>query len=211
LRKEGIKMIDKIKWLGHASIRIEADKIIYIDPWKLKDGPPADIILVTHEHYDHFSPDDIGKIRKDDTVIVAPPEVARRFSGGGVRALKPGETTTVYGVKVEAAPAYNIDKAFHPREKGWLGFVVTVADTTVYFSGDTDVIPEMKDIRADIWILPIGGTYTMTAEEASRIVNEVRPKTVVPIHWGDLVGSREDAEKFKGLCEATVVIKEVTS
>jgi L-ascorbate metabolism protein UlaG (beta-lactamase superfamily) len=203
-------MLEKIKWLGHASIRIDAEKIIYIDPWKIKGGPKADLILISHSHHDHLSPADIKNIQKEGTVIVASADAAARLSGD-VRALKPGDKVTVQGVTVEAVPAYNIGKPYHPRGKDWLGFVLTVEGKTIYYGGDTDFIPEMKAIDADIWILPVGGTYTMTAKEAADAVNMMRPECAIPIHCGDLVGTFEDAASFKQLCKTHVEIKPVVS
>lgn len=203
-------MLEKIKWLGHASIRIEAQKIIYIDPWKIKGGLKADLILISHIHHDHLSPDDVAKIQKDDTVIIASADAAAQLSGD-VRALRPGEKVTVQGVTVEAVPAYNIGKRYHPKANQWIGFILTVEGKTIYYGGDTDVIPEMKAIKADIWILPVGGTYTMTAKEAAEAVNMHRPEVAIPIHCGDFVGTFEDAATFKQLCETPVEIKPVVS
>ncbi len=203
-------MLAKIKWLGHASIRIDAQKIIYIDPWKIKGGPKADLILISHSHHDHLSPADIRKIRKEDTVIVAALDAAAQLSGD-VRALQPGDKVTVQGVTVEAVPAYNIDKPYHPKANQWIGFLLTVEGTTIYYAGDTDFIPEMKTIKADIWILPVGGTYTMTAREAAEAVNMVQPKAVIPIHCGDFVGTLADATTFKKLSKTHVEIKPVSS
>jgi len=169
-------MLDKIKWLGHASIRIEAQQIIYIDPWKIKGGPKADLILISHSHHDHLSPADIRKIRKEDTVIVAAGDAAAQLSGD-VRALKPGDKVTVQGVTVEAVPAYNIGKPYHPKANHWIGFLLTVEGKTIYYAGDTDFIPEMKAIKADIWILPVGGTYTMTAKEAAEAASLLMMRT----------------------------------
>jgi L-ascorbate metabolism protein UlaG (beta-lactamase superfamily) len=203
-------MLDRIKWLGHASIRIDAQKIIYIDPWKIKGGPKADLILISHSHHDHLSPVDVRKIQKENTVIVAADDAASQLSGD-VRALKPGDRVTVQGITVEAVPAYNLNKPYHPKASGWIGFLLTVEGKTIYYGGDTDFIPEMKEIRADIWILPVGGTYTMTAKEAAGVINMIRPEVAIPIHCGDLVGTFEDAATFKQLCKTTVVIKPISS
>jgi L-ascorbate metabolism protein UlaG (beta-lactamase superfamily) len=207
---ENRRMLDKIKWLGHASIRIEAQKIIYIDPWKIKGGPKADLILISHTHYDHLSPVDIKKIRKEDTVIIAAADAAAQLSGD-VRAMKPGDKLTVDGITVEAVPAYNINKPYHPKANGWLGFILTVEGKTIYYGGDTDVIPEMKKIKADIWILPVGGTYTMTAGEAATVINMTRPEAAIPVHCGDLVGTLDDAATFKQHCKTPVEIKPIIS
>ena len=203
-------MLTKIKWLGHSSVKIEAGKIIYIDPWKIKNGQKADLILISHTHHDHLSPADIKKIQKEETVIIASSDAASQLSGD-VRVLKPGQEVTVHGITVQAIPAYNIGKAYHPKASQWIGFLLTVEGKTIYYGGDTDLIPEMQRIRADIVILPVGGTYTMTAKEAAEAVNLIRPEVAIPIHYGDIVGTLEDAIQFKGLCKIPVEIKPVSS
>lgn len=197
---------DKIFWLGHSSVLIRSDRIIYIDPWKVRTKDKADLILVSHGHGDHFSPDDLERIRKDDTAFVTAHDVAPRLKGD-VRVLKPGESTTAHGIPVEAVPAYNPRKAFHPRANDWIGFILTVEGKRIYYAGDTDAIPEMEGIRADVVIVPVGGTYTMTATEAARAVNRIKPEAAIPIHWGDIVGSAADARTFQELCEVPVIIK----
>lgn len=199
-------MLENIFRLGHSSIRIDAEKIIYIDPWKLKDPQKADLVLISHSHYDHFSPGDVEKIRKEDTVIITTQDCAAELTGD-VRVVEPGDVIRAGGIEVEAVRSYNIGKAFHPKKNNWLGFVVTVMGKRIYYCGDTDLIPEMEDMHADIVIIPVGGTYTMNAEEAARAVNMIKPGAAIPIHYGDIVGSKEDAEKFKNLCEVPVHIK----
>ncbi|MBW2594939.1 MAG: MBL fold metallo-hydrolase [Deltaproteobacteria bacterium] len=200
-------MLENIFWLGHSTIRIDGEKVIYIDPWKLMDPKGADLILVSHSHYDHLSPEDIRKIQKNDTVIITTQDCATGLSGD-VRIVKPGDAVWIGEIEVEAMRSYNIDKAFHPKENNWLGFVVTVMGKRIYYCGDTDLIPEMENMRADIVIAPVGGTYTMNAEEAARAVNMIRPGEAIPIHYGDIVGSVRDAEKFRDLCEVPVDIKQ---
>ena len=203
-------MLTKVKWLGHSSVKIEAGKVIYIDPWKIKMGQKADLILISHTHHDHLSPADIKKIQKEETVIIASSDAASQLSGD-VRVLKPGQEVTVHGITIQAIPAYNIGKAYHPKASQWIGFLLTVEGKTIYYGGDTDLIPEMQSIRADIVILPVGGTYTMTAKEAAEAVNLIRPEVAIPIHYGDIVGTLEDAIQFKGLCKIPVEIKPVSS
>lgn len=199
-------MVEHIVWLGHSSVRIDGEKVIYIDPWKLTDPKKADLILISHSHYDHLSVEDVEKIRKEDTVIITTKDAAAQLAGD-VRVVKPGDVVQVGEISVEAVPSYNTDKDFHPKESGWVGFVVTVEGKRIYYCGDTDLIPEMETIRADIMLVPVGGTYTMTAEQAARAVNTVRPGTAIPIHYDDIVGSAEDARRFKELCEVPVEIK----
>jgi len=205
-------MVENIHWLGHACFRIENDKTIYTDPYELKGSPPkADLILITHDHFDHFSPKDVAKVTKDDTVIVTIAAVAQKLKGD-VRAVKPGDSITVLGIPIEAVPAYNVNKfrspgqPFHPRESGHVGFIITVGGQRIYHAGDTDVIPEMDDIQADIALLPVGGTYTMTADEAAQAANRIKPKVAIPMHHSAIVGSIKDAERFKELCETEAVI-----
>ncbi len=201
-------MLDKIFWLGHSSIAIIGERVLYIDPWKLEGGEKADIILISHSHHDHLSPDDVKKIKKEETVIITTEDCAQSLSGD-VRVVEPGDTLVIHDITVEAVPSYNLNKAFHPEAEQWVGFVLTIDGTRIYYCGDTDFIPEMRDIRADIVIAPVGGTYTMTAEEAARAVNVIQPVAAVPIHFGDIVGSISDAETFRDLCECSVEIKPV--
>ena len=206
-------MEPKITWLGHDSFRIESSdgKVIYIDPWKLAPAaPPADLILITHEHFDHLSLEDVQRVRKEDTVIVASAPAARQITGA-VRAVRPGDQITVQGFEVRAVPAYNVNKfrspgqPFHPKEQGYVGFVITVDGLRIYHAGDTDVIPEMRDIEADIALLPVSGTYVMTAEEALEAVRIIQPRVAIPMHYGSIVGSRSDAERFAR--EASVEVR----
>lgn len=199
-------MVEKIVWLGHSSVRIDGETVIYIDPWKLTNPKKADLILISHNHFDHLSAEDVEKIQKEDTIIITTQDSASQLSGD-VRIVKPGDVVQIGEVSVEAVPSYNTNKDFHPRENGWLGFIVTVEGTRIYYCGDTDLIPEMETIRADIMLVPVGGTYTMTAEEAARAVNIVRPEVAIPIHYDDIVGSEKDARRFRELCEVPVEIK----
>jgi len=197
---------DKIFWLGHSSVLIRSDKTVYIDPWKVRTKDKADLVLISHSHYDHLSPADVERIRKDDTVVVTAADAAPRLPGD-VRTLKPGESLAVHGIPVEAIPAYNTNKAFHPRKSGWIGFVITLEGKRIYYAGDTDRTPEMEAVRADVVIVPVGGTYTMTAVEAAGAVNVIRPEAAIPIHWGDIVGAAADARTFQELCNVPVFIK----
>ena len=199
-------MIDKIKWLGHATFQIKDDKVIYIDPWKLKGTEEqADIILITHDHYDHCEPEDVAKIQGEKTVIVTTADCAQKLSGD-VRIITPGQRMTVQGVEVEAVPAYNLNKDFHPQANGWVGFIITLSGQRIYHSGDSDHTPEMDQVQADIVLLPVGGTYTMTAAEAAQAANDIGPSYAVPMHYGTIVGSDKDARKFQELCQVPVRI-----
>jgi L-ascorbate metabolism protein UlaG (beta-lactamase superfamily) len=199
-----------IRWLGQSAILLEDGKNIYIDPFDLGEGlPPADIILITHDHFDHLSPADIAKIIKPTTVVVTvPAALARLPKEGVVRTVKPGDTLTVEGVLIEAVPAYNIGKQFHPKEKGYVGFIIHSGARSIYHAGDTDLIPEMKDFKVDVALLPVGGTYTMTASEAAKAANIIKPKVAIPMHYGSVVGSPGDAQTFKAEAKVPVVIME---
>lgn len=188
-----------VTWLGHDSMKIKGDgKVIYIDPWKLKDAEPADVVLITHEHYDHCSPADVKKVSKADTTIVATADSAAKLKGD-VMVVKPGDAVEIDGVKVEITPAYNTNKSFHPKSSRWIGFVVTIGGKSIYHAGDTDHISEMDNLKVDVAMVPISGTYVMTAEEAAEAVNRMKPKIAVPMHYGDIVGTKADAERFKKL------------
>lgn len=197
---------NKIHWLGHASIRIEGEKIIYIDPWELKTNQPkADIILITHGHHDHCSKKDVEKIVRDGTVIFATPD-CRNNLPFDFHPVSPGEEETVDGITIRTVPAYNIGKHFHPRANDWVGYIIEMGGERIYFTGDTDYIPEMDDMTADILIIPVGGTYTMTADEAAGVANRINPRLAIPIHFGAVVGSRLDADAFAELAQVPVEI-----
>ena len=202
-------MVKNIHWLGHDTFKIAAEKVIYTDPFNVKRKDQADIILITHEHRDHCSPDDVKKLRGPSTVIVAPSDCAAKL-GGDIRTVRPGDKLEVFGIKIEVVPSYNTNKQFHTRDRGWVGYVFTAEGRRVYLAGDTDYIPEMKNIRCDIALLPVSGTYVMTAEEAARAALEIRPSVAIPMHYGSIVGSAADAKRFSDLLKGKieVVIKQ---
>ena len=203
-------MLDNVFWLGHASVRIVGPPVIYVDPWKLASGAPrADLILLTHEHHDHFSPEDIAKIVKPSTSFVAPASVAGELAGD-VHTVRPGDVLTLQGVTIRATFAYNIGKQFHPKTAAHVGYVILLGGRSIYVAGDTDAIPEMSALRVDVAMLPVGGKYTMTAEEAAQAANAMRPGVAVPLHFGSVVGGQPDAELFKRLCKAPVEILPLT-
>ncbi len=199
-------LLDSLEWLGHSGFRITTSgATVYIDPYRAPDGPQADLILVTHGHYDHYSPQDIERLSGEDTWLVAPAAVAER-ARGRVASIAPGqelELGPVAGVAVAAVAAYNTSKRdregrlFHPREAGCVGFDLNVRGERLYHSGDTDVIPEMDGVvGVDVALLPVSGTYVMTAGEAAEAARRIQPRVAVPMHWGEHIGTREDAEAF---------------
>ena len=197
-------LLDAVEWLGHSGFRIRAGKAnVYIDPYRVTDGPKADLILITHAHYDHFSPQDVERLRKRDTAVVAPAAVAERLSGD-VTAVRPGDVVEpLPGLDVRAVPAYNTSKrdaegrVFHPREAGCVGYELNVRGERLYHAGDTDVIPEMDQVAGvDVALLPVSGVYVMTAQEAAEAARRIQPRVAVPMHWGEHIGSLEDAEAF---------------
>ncbi|MGO9611883.1 MAG: MBL fold metallo-hydrolase [Dissulfurispiraceae bacterium] len=199
-------MIKNVHLLGHDTFKIIGEKVIYTDPFKLKKKDNADIILITHEHYDHCSPDDIKKIQGPHTVIVTTSDCAKKLSGT-IKIIKPNETLTVEGIKIEAVPAYNTNKQFHTKDKGWVGFIITTMGSRLYLAGDTDYIPEMKTFKdIDIALLPVSGTYVMTAEEATLAALDIKPKIAVPMHYGSIVGDKDDAKRFAAALRGKVEV-----
>jgi len=203
------KFLNNIKWLGHAGFLIKTNnKTVYIDPYDIVDYDKADIVLITHSHYDHCSVLDINKIRMPSTIFITEKESAESLSGD-VRIVKPGDNLSVYGIEIEVVPAYNTNKAFHPKANNWLGFVITIENNKIYHAGDTDLIPEMGSFPVDIALLPVSGTYVMTADEAVEAVKRIKPKVAIPMHYDSIVGSVNDAVKFKksleGFCEVVIL------
>ena len=198
-------MLENVEVLCHSSIKINKEKVIYIDPFKIdKNYNDADIIFITHDHYDHYSEDDIDKVKKNDTVIVAPEELLTKLLRKGFRldyiiTVTPDEQDMVEGIKFETVPAYNTDKQFHPKENEWVGYIIELNGYRYYIAGDTDITEENKKVKCDVAFVPVGGTYTMDFKEAAFLINEIKPKIAVPIHYGSVVGTKQDAEDFKRL------------
>jgi L-ascorbate metabolism protein UlaG (beta-lactamase superfamily) len=202
---------DHIHWLGHASFRIEDGSTqLYIDPWKLSESAPkADFIFVTHAHYDHFSQVDIAAIRKESTTIFAPKDVAYLLKGT-VLTVAPEQSYEVGELKIKTTRAYTIGRPFHPKEKNWVGYVITLSHgQKIYHAGDTDFVQEMRSVACDFALLPCGGTYTMDAKQASDAANHIKPQAVIPMHWGDIVGTKKDAEAVQKEFKGMTIIKTV--
>jgi L-ascorbate metabolism protein UlaG (beta-lactamase superfamily) len=204
-------VLSNIQWLGHDGFAITTgDLRLVIDPYQLAEAEPADIILITHPHFDHCSSDDIEKVKKPSTIFVTEAESAKKLAGD-VRVVKPGDRLNIMGIDIEAVPAYNTDKDFHPKNNGWLGFIITIDGVRVYHAGDTDLIPEMENLSVDIALLPVSGTYVMTAAEAIEAAKKIKPKVAIPMHYDAIVGTPEDAAKFRsaleGVCEVVVLEK----
>lgn len=198
----------EIKWLNHHAAILLSDSVkIYIDPWEVREARhDADIILITHAHYDHNSPEDAEKARNEGTLIIGPPDCIAAMKGRK-QDIKPFAFLVEKGVKIEAVPAYNVNKPFHPRVNNWVGYIVEIEGVRIYHAGDTDRIEEMKNIKCDVALLPAGGTYTMNGKEAGEAANDILPKVAVPIHWGR-VGSEKEVEDMKKAARVDVQVLE---
>ena len=202
--------MENIEVLIHSSVKINTDKVIYIDPFKIeKEYNDADIICITHSHYDHYSEEDIEKVKKENTIFVVPTDLEEKLLIFGIEqdkiiSLKPNETRNIYGINIETVPAYNINKPFHPKENKWLGYIITTDDIRYYIAGDIDITEENKKVKCDVALVPVGGTYTMNYEEAANLVNTIKPKIAIPIHYGSIVGTKEDAERFVTLLDKEI-------
>jgi L-ascorbate metabolism protein UlaG (beta-lactamase superfamily) len=206
-------MLENIHWLGHDSFRLDGTVTVYIDPWKLPAGlPVAGLILVTHEHFDHLSVADITALAGPDTVVVGPASATSQLAGRETVTVAPGDSVEVRGVGIEAVPAYNLDKfrapgqPYHPREAGHVGYVVALDGVRYYHAGDTDAVPEMAEVRCDVALLPVGGTFTMTWDEAAAACDLLHTTAAVPMHYGEVVGDAGDAERFRDRCSVPVTI-----
>jgi len=209
----------KISWLGHDGFKIKNGKVVYIDPYEIKGGEKADILLISHDHDDHCSPEDVERIVSEKTTVVTTAESKRQLSktkAKEIRVAKPGEKIVIDGVSIETVPAYNVNKfrspgqPFHPKQNEMLGFITTMNGVRIYHAGDTDLIPEMERFNVDIACIPVSGTYVMTAEEAAESTKRIKPKIAIPMHYGSIVGDAGDAEKFKRLasCEVQILSKD---
>lgn len=211
----------QLRWYGHDTFTITNNVTVCIDPYKLTKPLSADIILISHNHFDHLSEDDLAKLTNQNTIIVAPNECISQLSkmkNKKIISISPNEEKTINDIRIKAIPAYNIDKInpdtkkpFHPKEDGKVGFIITINGISVYHTGDSDLISEMTDLKPDILLVPVSGTYVMTASEAAKAVEKIKPKLAIPMHYGTIVGSKKDAKEFKNLvksCEVQILTKE---
>ena len=195
-------MLDNIEVLYHSSIRINKEKIIYIDPFKInKNYNDADIVFITHDHYDHYSEEDIDKVINENTTIIIPEELLTKLLRKGINknaiiTVEPNKNYMVQGIKFETISAYNTNKTFHPKENGWVGYIIIINGIRYYIAGDTDITEENKQVKCDVAFVPVGGTYTMDFKEAASLINEIKPKIAIPIHYGSIVGTEQDAIDF---------------
>lgn len=207
-------MLENINVLCHSAIRLEIDnKIIYIDPYSLtSNANDADLIFITHDHYDHFSIEDIKKTEKSNTIFIIPESMLENAIKSGIKEnriikIKPNQNYKYENLKIETIPAYNVNKKFHPKENNWVGYLIEYNNVVYYIAGDTDITNENKKVKCDIAFVPIGGTYTMNYKEAAKLINEIKPKFVVPIHYGKIVGTKQDALNFEKLLNEDIKCK----
>ncbi len=208
------QMTEKITVFTQNSIRIDtgAGKV-YIDPYKMKDEPKdADLILITHDHYDHFSPEDIVKVLGQNTILVVPEKMVSKVKEipavvESVETVSPGESYQIGGLEIETVSAYNTIKPFHMKSAGWVGYIIEDAGVRIYIAGDTDATKEAKEVKCDVALVPIGGTYTMDVKKAAELVNEIKPKVAIPVHYGGEVGSPSDGDDFAQLVKDPVKVE----
>ena len=203
-------MLKNVKVLNHSSIKIKGEKMIYIDPFKIeKNYQDADIIFITHDHYDHYSEEDIEKIKKESTKIVIPQtvlkeKVKKEILEENIITVRPNEELEVEGIKCKTVPAYNVNKKFHPKENNWVGYIFEFNESIYYIAGDTDINNDNIRVKCDVAFVPIGGTFTMDYKEAAEFINKIKPKVAVPIHYGSIVGTKKDAENFIKLLDKDI-------
>lgn len=203
-------MLEGFELLGHSSIKITGDRVIYIDPYNIKDEPKdADMIFITHTHYDHFSPEDIQKVRNQDTIIIVTDDgytecLKMGFKEHQINKVEPNKRYQLHSMNFETVPAYNIKAQYHPKANNWVGYILEIRSASYYIAGDTDMNDDNVQIECDVAFVPVGGKYTMDAVEAAKFINEIQPRIAIPIHYGTIVGTKQDAEHFEGLLRNTI-------
>ena len=203
-------MLEGVEVLNHSSIKIDKEKVIYIDPYKVyKAYNDADLIFITHNHYDHYSEEDIDKVKKESTYYIVPKDLQNNLINRGIEqekiiAVKPNERYLVEGIRFSTVPAYNINKAFHPKENNWVGFIIEIEENSYYIAGDTDLNQDNIKVKCDVAFVPVGGTYTMDYKEAAELTNQIKPKVAIPIHYGSIVGTKQDAINFINLLDKQI-------
>lgn len=203
-------MLENVEVLYHSSIKIKDNKIIYIDPFKIdKDYNDADIVFITHDHFDHYSEEDIDKVINENTTIIIPEELLTKILRKGINknaviTVESNKEYMVQGIKFETIPAYNTNKTFHPKENDWVGYIITLDGIRYYIAGDTDITEENRKVKCDVAFVSVGGTYTMNYSEAAELVNIIKPKIAVPIHYGSVVGTKQDATNFIKLLHSSI-------
>lgn len=209
----GLAHTDNITVNTQSSIRIEAaGKTLYFDPIEIRQATAdADVIFITHDHYDHFSPEVIGRLMHGQTVLVVPERLVEsgvKALGDRtrVRAVRPGERYEIEGIQVETVAAYNKTKPFHPKRNGWCGYVIEADGVRYYVAGDTDMQNENRKVKCDVALVPVGGTYTMDSTEAAMLVNEIKPQIAIPVHYGSIVGEPGDGAAFREHVDPTIEV-----
>ncbi|MDE7252519.1 MAG: MBL fold metallo-hydrolase [Acetatifactor sp.] len=204
-------MYEEVRVLTHSSIKIAGEKVLYFDPYEIaEEWHDADIIFVTHDHFDHFSPEDIKKVQKEGTLLVVPECMKgqeKKVGMANVSFMCPGDAIEAAGLTVQAVASYNRMKPFHPKGKKYVGYLVTMEGVTYYVAGDTDITPENQQVSCDVALVPVGGKFTMNYKEAAELVNKIGPKLAIPTHYGAVAGSPEDGERFEQLVGDGIEVK----
>ena len=206
-------MLENIEVLCHSCIKFNKGEVIYFDPFKIeKNYNDADVIFITHDHYDHYSEEDIDKVIKEETIIVAPEDLLTKllkkgFERDNMVLVTPNQKYTVKGIEFQTIPAYNVNKQFHPKANEWVGYVLKIEGVTYYIAGDTDITEENKKVKCDVAFVPVGGTFTMDYKEAAELINEIKPKIAVPTHYGSIVGEKSDGVSFSKLVSPEIEVE----
>ena len=206
-------MLESIEVLCHSCIKFNKGEVIYFDPFKIeKNYNDADVIFITHDHYDHYSEEDIDKVIKEETIIVAPEDLLTKllkkgFERDNMVLVTPNQKYTVKGIEFQTIPAYNVNKQFHPKANEWVGYVLKIEGITYYIAGDTDITEENKKVKCDVAFVPVGGTFTMDYKEAAELINEIKPKIAVPTHYGGIVGEKSDGISLSKLVSPEIEVE----